>query len=321
MAGATADRLDSLVQKSLVQFSPAGRYRLLETVREYACERLDDGGEKVATEIRHLEFFAELAEGLEDSTEAMREFEREGENFRAGLDRGGRAPQTALRLAAALGPCWDTVVTLREGADRLEAALAGADPGPTEARAKALHYLGHMHFSTDRAAAVRSYEASLSVWRGLGDKAGIARSLHSLGVAAFFAGDLLEGKRHLAESLSFARAAGDPRFVAYALGAMAQLSLQEGDYRSAEAVAEESLTIFRAIGKPQEIGWGIRTLGLLAHDMSDYPKMRACNEEARALFEKDGAAEGVAWCLKDLGTAASELGQLALGFDLLDQAY
>jgi predicted ATPase/class 3 adenylate cyclase len=141
---AALDTLQSLVDKSLVRLRDGNRFWMLETIREYALERLEASGEADDLRDRHADFFLALAEEAEPllqeySPEWLDRAGHELPNLRGALDHfeaSGRN-QDLLRLAGAIGPVWGIRGSMTEGARRLETALA-ADERPTPARAKAL---------------------------------------------------------------------------------------------------------------------------------------------------------------------------------------
>jgi predicted ATPase len=187
---ADLDTLQSLVDKSLVRVREGDRFWMLETIREYAVERLEASGEADALRRPHAEHFLALAEEAEPYThrvdaEWLDRLEREADNLRAALDwlEASGETQLVLRLAGALMDFWGTKGHLSEGHRRLEEALA-ADESPTPARAKALNAAADMCIGQgDAARARRRAEQALALHRQLGDAWGVAGSLYLLGAA------------------------------------------------------------------------------------------------------------------------------------------
>jgi predicted ATPase len=213
---ADLDTLQSLVDKSLVRVREGNRFWMLETIREYAVEQLEESGEAERLRRRHAEHFLELAEETEPlarevDAATLDRLEEEADNLRAALDwlEGSGETQLVLQLAAALDDFWGVKGYLAEGRRRLEAAVA-ADETPTAARAKALNGAGDMAIGhgDSAAARLRAGEA-LALNRQLGNTWGIAVSLFILGHAAADDEDYETARQHWEESERLFREAGD----------------------------------------------------------------------------------------------------------------
>jgi predicted ATPase len=231
------DLLTSLVEKSLVLYeerSGEGRYRLLETVRQYARDRLLEAAEANPIREQHLHYsvsWAEKAAAQMQETEEARwveRFEEEHDNLRAALGWSGvqGERQAGLRLGGAQGRFWEVLGYWREGREQLAVLLElpGAE-ARTAARAKALNWAGRLAVRQgDFGAPGALFEESLAISRELGSKWDIAHSLGGLGWTAY----------------------------------------GQGDYGAARALFEESLTIFREIGDKPGIADTLARLGLNA---------------------------------------------------------
>jgi predicted ATPase/DNA-binding SARP family transcriptional activator len=189
------DLLSRLVDKSLVVSEATGdggvRYRMLEPVRQYAQERLEESGEGDALRGRHAAFFLALAEVAEsklvepDQVSWFERLEREHDNLRAALrnalDRGKVEP--GLRVGGAIWRFWYARGHLSEGRRWLEEALA--QPGTAPARAKALRGAGALAWAQgDYARAETLFEESLALRRELGDRQGVAEAINGLASVA-----------------------------------------------------------------------------------------------------------------------------------------
>jgi predicted ATPase/class 3 adenylate cyclase len=213
---ADLDTLQSLVDKSLVRLREGDRFWMLETIREFAVERLDELDESGALRRRHAEHFIALAEEAEPharqvDVEWLDRLDRELDNFRTALDwlneRG--ETQLVLRLAGTLDDLWGTRGYLAEGRRRLEDALA-ADESPTADRAKALLAAADMAIGHGDAAAARLRAGeALALHRELGDDWGSAAALLMLGHAAADAEDYETAREHWEESARLFHRAGD----------------------------------------------------------------------------------------------------------------
>jgi predicted ATPase len=206
---AELDMLQALVNKSLLQHA-GERYWLLETIREYAAERLEASPDADKIACRHAEHFLRLAEETEPEVrvagnprEPLERLAHENDNLRAALDRfqfGGET-QAAPRLAGALLAYWNSFQLLPEGRRHLTLTLA-ADQRPTAARAKALAAaaLAELHGGDPSAASLRAEEAR-ALHQELGDAWGVARSMWLLGrVALEVERDLPKAQRLFEES-------------------------------------------------------------------------------------------------------------------------
>ena len=188
---AELDVMQSLVDKSLVRVREGNRFWMLETIREYAAERLEASAEADELRRRHAEHFLGLAEETEPlarevDTPTLERLEQEADNLRAALDllEASGETQLVLRLAAALDDFWGVKGYLAEGRRRLELAIA-ADETPTEARAKALNAAADMAVGHgDSAAARLRAREALALNRQFENTWGIAVALYILGHAA-----------------------------------------------------------------------------------------------------------------------------------------
>ncbi len=216
VCAADLDTLQSLVDKSLVRVREGDRFWMLETIREFAAERLDKLDESAALRLRHAEHFIALAERAEPYARQvdvawLDRLDRELDNFRTALDWLEETGETqlVLRLAATLDDLWGTRGYLAEGRRRLEDALA-ADETPTADRAKALNAAADMAIGHGDAAAARlRAEAALALNRQLGDEWGSAASLLMLGHAAADDEDYETARQHWEESARLFQGAGD----------------------------------------------------------------------------------------------------------------
>jgi len=253
---ADLDGLESLVDKSLVRHA-GDRFWMLETIREYAAERLKASAEASDVRRRHADFFLALAESTESLVRAEelggggREWldrqARELDNSRAALDLLETAdePQLAVRMAGALTAIWGNPLSankghVAEGRRRLARAL-DLDQSPTGARAKALLAAAELaHFSEDSTAASAWAKEALDLYRQLEDRPGLAEAMSVLGV------ELGEG----------------------------------GNWIAARPLIEESLQLFRELGNEARVMWGTRTLAWAYAELGDLGRARPLYEDA-----------------------------------------
>jgi DNA-binding CsgD family transcriptional regulator/tetratricopeptide (TPR) repeat protein len=317
--------LASLVDGSLVERAPGAaggaRFRLLETVREYAAERLAQRGEEAAVRWRHAVYFLALAERAEPELFGPAQpawfdrLERALPEFRAALawavEQGDGA--LGLRLVGALA--WACVLRpwTSEGVAWLTAVLpAGRRPAgmpPSGALAKVLGLAGHLaHERRDFAAARARFGEQLAVAEEARDPLGVAWALHGLGVLAFTTGDLDQAGRLLAAALGRRRALGHTWGVATSLSDLGHVAVLRGDYATARARYEESLALRRGIGEPRTLAYATRSLGYVTTLQGDHPRARALLQESAARFRAAGLLGEVAWTLVLLGDAATAQG-------------
>jgi predicted ATPase/DNA-binding CsgD family transcriptional regulator len=318
------DLLARLVDKSLVQAEERDgepRYRLLETVRQYAAERLDEAGEGPAARDQHRDYFLALVERAApallgpDQAAWLDRIAVELDNLRAALAWcADHDPRGGLGLAIRLTYFWRTRCLFAEGRGWLERLLARS-PEPTERRAEALLAVAYLaiHLS-DLDAARGALTAALALSRRLGQPALIGRSLQQLADIGYFRGDYGLARACLEEALSLLRAATDWRNLAAALYRLGQLQVATGEYERAEASLAESLALQRAVGNIEMTSMVLRGLILAALGRGKLGQAEAWAVEAETIAGRYGntaelgvvrqVAGRVAWWRGDLARAA-----------------
>ena len=320
--------LTSLVEKSLVVAEEAfsaeevrgeARYRLLETVRQYAGEKLMESGEAARLRERHLEWYLGLAEKAEpelqggDQVEWLEQLELEHDNLKAALEWSEGTEEKAevgLRLAGALYRFWLVRGYLSEGGEWLKRKLAegngasASTPARAQWRAKALNGAGALsQRQGDLTRATTLLEESLSTFREIGDKAGMANSIRNLGLVAMYQDDRDRATGLFEESLSLFREVRDKGGIAISLRLLGQTKI-EGNYDRAMQMFEESLTLCRELGDKAGMANSLRFLGYGAIPKGDYKRARELLEESLALCHEIGDKDGIAFTLLILGTVA-----------------
>jgi predicted ATPase len=249
IADADLDTLQSLVDKSLLRHT-GERFWMLETIREYAAERLVESAEADELRQRHAQHFLALAEEAEPnlveySSEWLGRLERELDNLRTALDRfeASGESELVLRLAGALSRFWDEKGHLAEGRRRLESALR--DERPTAARAKALNGAADMAVSLGDARTARlRAEEGLALHRTLGNARGAAVSRFLLGLAVADEDDFVTAQQLFDESARRFRELGDEH---YALAATRMLAWMATG--SVTANADKHFTRTTSVGR------------------------------------------------------------------------
>jgi predicted ATPase/DNA-binding winged helix-turn-helix (wHTH) protein len=316
------DGMASMVDKSLAQQveQPPGesRFVMLETIREYALEKLEASGEKGLTKRSHAAYCLVLAEEEAteqnggEGTEWLSRFALEHDNFRAGLEwltETGDA-EWGLRLGAALFRFWEMREYLAEGRTRLDKLLKiAAAAAPTKPRARALFAAGVLAVAQgDYAAAETLIRESLEIARQLGDRQGAAVSLNALAVSARDRGDLPVARSLFEESMVLWRELGDQKAVARSLSNLANIVKLQGDNARARSLYAECLAIFRELGDRTGEAWSINYQGDVARDQGDCAAAQTLYEQGLAIFRELDDRWGVAGTLADLGSLAREQG-------------
>jgi predicted ATPase len=326
---ADLDTLQSLVDKNLAR-AEEGRFRMLETIREYALERLEDSGEADELRRRHALHYLVLAEGAEPELTGAKQqiaFARlaaDYENMRAALEWYATTPRAAeqgLRLASSLVLFWFIRGHYRDGLHWLERLLEASDDESAPARAGALYGAGLFHTlmgSEERAAPL--LEESLKLARGVGDKSRAARSLVVLGLLAFFRNDMRGARSLLEEGAALARAADDRWCLADALGTLSSIYPLQGEVDAAEAAGTEGLAIARRFGDRQGIRMALFGLALAAARRGNLGAARALSEEGLAVCREIGDLWFVSYFLWMLATVATASGELAAARALAEES-
>jgi len=175
--------------------------------------------------------------------------------------------------------------------------------------ATSLHNLGNVaYLQGDYPEARRLYQESLAIKQQLGDRAGVAKTLHQLGLLAQATGDYPEARRLYQESLAIAQQLGDRAGVAQTLHQLGMLAQDTGDYAEARRLYQESLAIKQQLGDRAGVAKTLHQLGLLAQDTGDYPEARRLYQESLAIAQQLGDRAGVATTLHQLGMLAQDTG-------------
>jgi len=294
------------------------RFRLLETIREYARDRLLEAGEIESARQCHRDFYLEWAAQSRpgSSTCASQQarldrLEAECGNLRVALawsiERGEAA--TALRLANVLGQLWSLRGYITEGRERLAAVLAlpGAQEH-TEALALALNYAGNLALDQgDHSAARAFYEEALVIYRELGKQFFIAGLLHNLGGVSLHQGDYARARACFEDNLARWRGLGEKGGIAATLGNLAKVARGEGDYERAVALGSESLALGRELGDASLVCPALQFLGHAALLQGDHARARVLFQESLALDPEGGSLPDIARTLSGLaGVAGGE---------------
>jgi predicted ATPase/DNA-binding SARP family transcriptional activator len=270
------DGLGSLIDKNLIRLEGAEqvpRFAMLETIREYAAERLEESGETEELKRRHAEHFVALAEEAEPEVRSyvrdwLDRLESDHDNLLTAFDRllGAGETDDALRLGGAVADFWGIRGNFTEGRRRLERALA-ADGGPSAARAKALYGAADLAVGAGDVSTAKAQAAeALALNRSLGEAWGTARSLFVLGTLAGEERDFVRARQLAEESVCLFREAGDEFFALSASRILAQTYEGLGDQKRAQALREDNLRRARALGNTFAQAYALDALAVAAID-------------------------------------------------------
>jgi predicted ATPase/class 3 adenylate cyclase len=318
--------VSSLLDKSLLRQEEGQegepRFVMLETIHEFAREKLGESGEAEEIGRAHAEYFLALAEAAEpelmgaDQVSWLERLEAEHDNLRAALSWSlevGDA-ESALRIGGALWRFWNVRGHFSEGRRWLAAALSDGEAAPSSLRARALLGLGYLALRQgDYLRVTEALEASLALYREAKDRRGEAYALCFLGWIALDRNELERAEGLLEESLALSRAAGTARDVSVVLNALAMLEVYRGDYERAAAMQEESLSLAREAGDIRSIAIYTTNLGMTAAVTGEYERAETFLQEALEVHRKIGADDMIA-------PSINLFGFLALSRNDLDRA-
>ena len=325
--------LVSLSESSTSQEGEEPRFTMLETIREYALERLTSSDEVEEAQRKHAQYFLALAEAAQLEASKQRDegewgskftrLEREHDNLRAALSWAVQnlEAETGARLAIALWWFWIERSYLSDGRRWMEALLAldgaggqrGEAPHALPARTKAylLQVAGILAMAQgDHDHAVALHEEGLSVYREMGHKKGVSASLRELGFVAYEQGDYERAVCLHEESLTLAREFATTFGIAWSLRALADAVRGQGDLRRARMLLEESL----ALSRGKEHAWGIArtlaSLGSVACEAGEYARALRLYEESLELGRRMGLNHTILLCLEGLARVAVAQGRM-----------
>jgi predicted ATPase/DNA-binding SARP family transcriptional activator len=263
--GAIAGSLSRLVENSLVVAQVGsngdGRFAMLETIREYAREKLVAGGHSAEPARRHAEHFARFVEEAEPNLWGGPEehwwldrLDAERENIRVAFQwaRDAQAAVLLLRLAAGSARYWYLRGNLSEARSWLDTALTHASPDVAALEAKACRGRAIVaHFQGEQTEARDFAERARALYERLGDEVGLAATLNALGSIAIVAGDSEAARKYCEQAISMRRRLDDRWGLATGLVNLAVVAAAEGDHRAAIKLEEEALSLFVALGNDE----------------------------------------------------------------------
>ena len=321
------DLLTHMADRSLVVYEEDehghGRYRLLETMRQYARDRLLESGEAEPGRERHRECFLAFAEEAEthlSGQEQARWYERleaEHQNLRAAIAWREQAPEATepdLRMVGALGRFWWFRGHNTEGRLLAENVLArpGAQQRPGRARARALQTAAGLAANQGDIRAARQHgNESLAIYQELGDKAGQMAVLRLLADQALAQGDVERARVAHEEAVALCREldVDDKGILSHLSVFTGHLFLEQGDFAAARVCYEEGLALRREAGDESAKGFALLELGHAAWCQGDWVAARGYVAESAALFQEIKAQASLLAVLESFGGVAAGQGQ------------
>jgi non-specific serine/threonine protein kinase len=270
ICGDSLDAIEHLVDKSLViveQLSDETlRYRLLESLRHYAAERLAELGEEADARERHLTYYLDVAERayarrIEDEAASLALLDANHDDFRSALQWARKRPRDLLRLASALGWFWHLRSYYREGRAWLEEALAAVPNDRSPEAARALWALSMILSWSGDVGARHLADRSLELWQENGEPLELALALESIGYSQFMAGEYVNALRSMEDCLEQYRKFGSAKLITRGRVNVGQMLVALGDVERTEPLARETLAEGRAQNEPKFIHYSLHYLG------------------------------------------------------------
>ena len=320
--------LAGLADKSLVIAEPeAGRirYKMLDTIRDYAAERLTEAGEKQRLRerfreyaVREVEEAALLGMALTTGTwservDTFRRFEAEYGNLTQVLTWCARAgdADSGLRICVAMRPVWIVQGSFGEGAGWMDVFLdMDTSVLADQVLGSALVGRAQLAFPLDPADAAQRAKAGLELCRSSGLEFWAASALNLLAEVALHAGQLDEADARAAEALAITDKSGDGFNASYAYGTRAAVAAYGGDLHGALRLGERSLAIAREIDQQWAVARALLGLGDLARLTAGPARARRHYEEAFSILREVGARPEMARCLAGIGRIEISQGEL-----------
>jgi predicted ATPase/class 3 adenylate cyclase len=316
------DLLGRLVDKSLVVLDVElgqGRYRLLETIREYGREKLVESGEAAEAQTRHRDWYLELVERAKpdffrggDPAEWIWTFDRERANLNAALEWSAADPSTGdvlLRMAAGLWRYWEIRGALAEASSWLARAIESDTGAASEVRATALTGAAVISgLRGDHQASMRYLERCVDAQRDIGNPLAVAAALNNLASMCLQLGDFERARRHYEEAIEQSRSGSDWRGAAFSRMNLASVSEAQGAHEEAFRGFEEAAEMFRAGGDAWGEAHALGQHGAALLAQGDATEAAAILDRALALYRSISDNRGVARILMLLADAAAGRG-------------
>ena len=310
------DGMASIVDKSLAQQNELctgdSRFFMLETIREYALEKLRESGEEPYTRRAHAAYCLVLAEEElgSETKDSLHHSEIEYNNYRAALEWLTESNEGAwgLRLGSALFHLWETREYLAEGRDKLIRILnLPSAAAPTKARMRVLFAAGVLASEQrDYEFAEKYVNDSIELARHLGEQSGLAVALNALAILRREQLDLAGAQLLFEQCLAIWRELGEQHGIARTLSNLGSVAKLECDFDRSRSLYAECLATFRALGDREGVAWSLNYQGDVAREQGDAAGAHSLYERALAMFYELGDRWGIAATLADLGGLARQ---------------
>jgi predicted ATPase/DNA-binding CsgD family transcriptional regulator len=335
-AGRMLDLLASLVDKSLVIAETTrrsqARYRLLETIREYALEKLEQAGEEQRVRDRHLDLFLaraeEAAPRLGDAYQQLwiNWLEGEHDNLRAALawslERG--RIEAGLRIACALPRFWEIRGFIQEGMTWFERLLAQVDErvSPVVGANACTFAAFSAMFLGDARASIEYGRKAVEFAEASGDEgvSVLPFALSGLSSGARVTGDFQTAFAIGERVIPMYREAGQPFYLGMALIAQGDLAVELGYFDTARQLLDESLTLAHEAGDVFRIAHTFNTLGDLARSQGNYGEAQSAYENSAALLRQLDARHDLASILRNQGRTCLHAGDIERAYAMFSES-
>ncbi|MES2569488.1 MAG: tetratricopeptide repeat protein [Verrucomicrobiota bacterium] len=329
------DLLQQLIDKSLLSAEQtdfgSSRYFMLESIWEYARQKLNESGEADRVHGRHLDYFLKMAEELEmklrgpEQAEWLGKIKAEHINLRMALEWSAKHPhavQRGLRLAGALWRYWEVHSHFKEGREHYAELLARPEAKEhNAARAKALAGAARLAWCQDDDPIARALmNEAIAIYREVGDIREAMLFQAFLGIVECSDGDYSASRAHLEDVERYARENDDRQILATALSGLGNLANHAGDPARARQLKEESLAAYRQIGDLWVISLLNWSLSNVAMAQRDFESARNILREAATIAEHLGNEWLIPYVLESLGRIALEEGEGVRGARLYGAA-
>jgi predicted ATPase/DNA-binding CsgD family transcriptional regulator len=325
------DAMAALVDKSLVVVEPEvlgqARYRLLDSVRAYARERLAEAGEAEVIQRRMRDYALRVCEQAEAvgmgvipapwsaAVDVFRRYDVEADNVRLVLSRCLAAGDlaTGLGICTALRPCWIARGSFAEGGGWFGRFLAAGEEGlPQSVLGRALIGRAQLVLANEPALAETWARRGLDLCQKAGEATWVATALNLLAEAAMHGGKVQDAGDLAAAALAAAREAGNEWNEGYALGTQAAVAAAKGNLREAKHLGDAALAVMRAIDQQWGVARTLLGLGALAMLRGDPSGALACHLAALPILREIDSRPDTARCLAGIGRIALDEGQTDL---------
>jgi predicted ATPase/class 3 adenylate cyclase/Tfp pilus assembly protein PilF len=308
------DLANELAEKSVISFSgQSGKFRMLETIRQYGAEKLKEANETYEFCQRHFNYYLNLCEGSLSELSGPRSkywmdiFEEDYPNIQNALRWAveKKLMEEGNRLAYTLGKFWEVRGHIYEGKSWLDKLLNNTDNIPLHVIANSKRLAGV--FATilgDNNEASRVLKEALAIFRDTNNKDGISQSLNVLGMVSFDLGDYSESKKYLTESLALKREGGTKIGLCSSLNSLGLLLKQEGDYGNALKYYEEALELAEELKDEMYLGILYNNIAEVFDYMGDFEKSKEYFEKGIEIDRAFGNKSGICVSLYNIAQLA-----------------